>query len=159
LNNIIRDFNSRLAFLGWTKQELADKVHKELSTVSKQLDPKTSNLQLSTLELYAEILGGTLAFLTPESIKAMQDADVSSYRDRLVKLDTEIEYLRGRVRFLEGLVQEKKDDIVKKEKQLEEKERIIARKDAMIEEKDRTIDRKDRRLAEYIDELRGRKRE
>ena len=157
MSNIIRDFNSRLAFLGLSKQALADKVHKEISTVSKQLDPNNSNLQLSTLEMYAEALGGSIAFLTPESIKAMQDSDVSDYRDRLIKMDTELEYLQGRVRFLEKLVQEKKEEIARKEAIIEEKERIIARKDAIIEEKDRTIERKDKRLADYIDELRGKK--
>jgi len=157
LSNIIRDLNSRLAFLGWTKQELADKVHKEVSTVSKQMDPKNSNLQLSTLEMYAEILGGELAFLTPESIKAMQDADVTNYRDRLIKMDTELEYLQGRVRFLEKLVEEKKEEIARRDAIITEKERVISRKDAIIEEKDRTIERKDKRLAEFIDELRAHK--
>ncbi len=153
MNQIIKDFNARLAYLGCTKQELADKICKEISTVTKQLDPKVSNPQLSTLVQYAEALGGELHFVTPESLKAMQDADVSSFRERLNEMGTEITYLKQRVAYLERLTAEKDAKIGELEDEIADRNRIIARKEEIIDEKDKTIARKDAKLSQLIDRM------
>ena len=153
MNQIIKDFNARLAYLGWTKQELAERVHKEASTVSKQLDPKTSNPQLSTLVLFAEALGGELQFVTKESARAAEEADVSSYRNRLSEMGTEISYLRQRVSYLEKLVEEKNEKIKRRDWTIAERESTIEKKEQIIEEKDKTIARKDAKISELFDRI------
>lgn len=153
MSQLIRDLKSRMTVLGWKDTDLADKLHKDPSTIKKQLDPKTSNPQLSTLEMMAEALGGSIAFITPETEKAMMDADVTTWRNQVAALSTEVEYLRGRVSSLEALLAEKTAKIQKRDEVIAKRDETISHKDAIIEEKDRTIARKDAKLSEFVDRL------
>lgn len=155
MNQIIRDFNSRIAMLGLTKQEIADKIHKDLSTVNKQLDPKTSNPQLSTLIQYAELLGGAIHFATPESIQAMEDVNLSAYRDRLQDMGNEVEALREKINALETLITEKNAKIQRRETIIAEQTETMKRLWAIIARKDEDIARKDKRIAQLLDRILG----
>lgn len=153
MSQIINDFKARMAVLGWKQQDLADRLHKDISTIAKQLDPKTSNPQLSTLEMMAEALGGSIAFITSETEKAMMDADVTAWRNQVAALSSEVEYLRERVNILEPMLAEKTMKIQKRDEIIAKRDETISHKDEVIEEKDRTIARKDAKLSEFIDRL------
>lgn len=153
MSQLIRDFKSRMSVLGWKDTDLADKIHKDPSTIKKQLDPKTSNPQLSNLEMMAEALGGSIAFITPETEKALNDADVTAWRNRVSELTSEVERLRERVASLETLLAEKIAKIQKRDEIIAKRDETISHKDEIIEEKDRTIARKDAKLSEFVDRL------
>lgn len=153
MSQLIRDFKSRMSVLGWKDTDLADKIHKDPSTIKKQLDPKTSNPQLSNLEMMAEALGGSIAFITPETEKALNDADVTAWRNRVSELTSEVDRLRERVASLETLLAEKIAKIQKRDEIIAKRDETISHKDEIIEEKDRTIARKDAKLSEFVDRL------
>jgi len=155
LNQIIRDFNSRIAFLGLTKQEIADRIHKDLSTVNQQLNPKVSNPQLSTLIQYAELLGGALHFVTPESAKAIEDANISAYRDRLQELGHEVASLKDQINAQKTLLTEKDSKLQRREETIKQHEETMYRLRRIIDRKEEDIARKDKRIAQLMDKILG----
>lgn len=155
MNQIIRDFNSRIAFLGLTRQKLADMLHKDLSTINKQLDPNTSNPQLFTLVQIAEALGGALHFVTPDSIKAIEDTNLSAYRDRLQELGNEVASLKDQINALETLLTEKDSKLQRREETIKQHEETMYRLRRIIDRKEEDIARKDKRIAQLMDRILG----
>ena len=155
MHQIIDDFNARIAFLGISRQELAEKIHKELTTVNAQLNVKISNPKLSTLLQYCEALGGELQFVTPESEKAMNDASVIAYRKRLQEMGSELNTLRDRIAALEALVEEKDAKLQRRDATIAEHVETAKRLRAIINRKEEDISRKDARIAQLMDKILG----
>lgn len=152
-NRLLRDINSRIAFLGLKRGDLSARLRKDGSSIMRQLDEENGNPQLSSLVAIADAIGAEIVLSTPEMQQAMQDANVEGYRNKIVELDTEVKYLRDRVAYLEGIVVEKTTKIQKRDEVIAKRDETISHKDAIIEEKDRTIARKDAKLSEFVDRL------
>lgn len=150
-NRLLRDINSRIAFLGLKRSEIAARLHKDASSIFRQLDEESGNPQLSSLVAIADAIGAEIVLSTPEMQKALQDANVEEYRNKIIEFDAEIKHLRERVSYLESVVVEKTAKIQKRDEIIAKRDETISHKDAIIEEKDRTIARKDAKLSEFVD--------
>lgn len=145
-STVIRDLNARRIFLNISRQQLADKVHKDISTVNKQLDPNNGNMQLATLCEYAEALGGKIVFMSDDALLEMSSSDVSTMRMRMAELGQQNETLIKQVQHQERIIEEK-------DKRIAALRAVVVRKDEQIEEKDKAIVRKDKRLDDLYDRL------
>lgn len=84
---IISDFKARRLALGLSVQDLAASVHKDESTVKKQLSDKSSTgMQLSTALEYANALEGTLQFVTFEEQATKSSVEIDLLNHRLAEL-------------------------------------------------------------------------
>lgn len=64
--HLMSDMSDYLVRTGRSKQELADAMFLDLSTVRKQLSGQDATITLQVAYRYAEALGGTVRFLTEE---------------------------------------------------------------------------------------------
>lgn len=120
----------------YSKQKIADAMHKDVTVVKKQLTETRGNLTLNTAYEYAEALGGVVCF--------MSDEEYAAY----LQLDD----LKIKIKELE-----KHEKLLQKYTELNEKfmrqQEMIDRLLAKIDIKDEAIMRKDRRIDELAKKL------
>lgn len=132
---IIADLKARRLSLGLSISDLAERVHKDESTVKKQLSEKTvTGLQLSTVLEYANALEGTLQFITYEEQVQKPTMEIDLLNHRLAEQAKHIEYLQDKLdgkdetihelRYMNNSLQEQlirsANDIARKDKKLAE---------------------------------------
>lgn len=84
--HLMSDMSDFLARSGSSKQELADKMYLDLSTVRKQLSGQDANITLQTVYRYADALGGSVRFLTDAQCEALDGVGMHAEElDRAVK--------------------------------------------------------------------------
>lgn len=139
---IIADLKARRLALNLSVADLADRVHKDESTVRKQLSEKTvTGLQLSTVMEYAAALEGSLQFVSFEEQAAKPSIEIDILNHRLAEQAKHIEYLQEK---LEG-----KDEAIQSLREMNSN-----LQDQLIRCTN-DIARKDRKLAELIDSVLG----
>lgn len=120
----------------YSKQKIADAMHKDVTVVKKQLTETRGNLTLNTAYEYAEALGGVVCF--------MSDEEYAAY--------SQLDELRIKIKELE-----KHEKLLQKYTELNEKfmrqQEMIDRLLAKIDTKDEAIMRKDRRIDELAKKL------
>ena len=120
----------------YSKQKIADAMHKDVTVVKKQLTETRGNLTLNTAYEYAEALGGVVCF--------MSDEDYAAY--------SQLDELRFKIKELE-----KHEKLLQKYTELNEKfmrqQEMIDRLLTKIDIKDEAIMRKDRRIDELAKKL------
>ena len=120
----------------YSKQKIADAMHKDVTVVKKQLTETRGNLTLNTAYEYAEALGGVVCF--------MSDEEYAAY--------SQLDELRFKIKELE-----KHEKLLQKYTELNEKfmrqQEMIARLLSKIDIKDEAIMRKDRRIDELAKKL------
>ncbi|MBQ1235446.1 MAG: hypothetical protein IIX72_00565 [Oscillospiraceae bacterium] len=120
----------------YSKQKIADAMHKDVTVVKKQLTETRGNLTLNTAYEYAEALGGVVCF--------MSDEEYAAY--------SQLDELRFKIKELE-----KHEKLLQKYTELNEKfmrqQEMIDRLLAKIDIKDEAIMRKDRRIDELAKKL------
>ena len=137
---IVRDLLARKAYLNVSFTELAERVHKDKSTVQKQLSEKSGHgMNLATAAEYARALGGEISLITEETEKALENSELPIMRARIAELGQHNEYLRERL--------ESKDEMNRTLQHMnEELERQLIR---MAE----NVDRKDKKFSEILDQM------
>lgn len=71
--HVVIDMNAHREAIQMSKQALADKVHKDVSVVGKQItETKRTNMLLFNAYEFAEALGGGVKFLTDEQIADLE---------------------------------------------------------------------------------------
>ena len=120
----------------YSKQKIADAMHKDVTVVKKQLTETRGNLTLNTAYEYAEALGGVVCF--------MSDEEYAAY--------SQLDELRIKIKELE-----KHEKLLQKYTELNEKfmrqQEMIDRLLTKIDTKDEAIMRKDRRIDELAKKL------
>lgn len=120
----------------YSKQKIADAMHKDVTVVKKQLTETRGNLTLNTAYEYAEALGGVVCF--------MSDEEYAAY--------SQLDELRFKIKELE-----KHEKLLQKYTELNEKfmrqQEMIDRLLTKIDIKDEAIMRKDRRIDELAKKL------
>lgn len=90
---IIDDLNSRRALLNMSQQDLADAAFMSKSTVSRALDPEKGNPKIRDVVAMAKAMGADLTIMTPETKLALENSDVTFYREAIIKAEGQIENL------------------------------------------------------------------
>lgn len=102
--HVVIDMNAHRQAIGMTKQQLADKVHKDVSVVGKQItETKRTNMLLFNAYEFAEALGGGVKFLTDEQIAELEKIEdlkneahnAEMLQSELAKLQSENAKLRA----------------------------------------------------------------
>lgn len=87
--HVVFDLNAESVNKGFSKQDIADGMHKDVSVVKKQLTERNGNIQLLTVYEYAEYLGGTICFLSDQ--QAADLAMVDEYKRRIAELEQRLD--------------------------------------------------------------------
>lgn len=146
---LLQDIKSYMIFLKVSNQKLADKLHKDVKTLQKQLS-SGANPTLATIIEITDALGAKVVLETPESIKAVEDADVFAFRERIRELGAEVEKLSVEVSRLREQIADKDARIERRDKIIEEQKEMMARKDRILDYKEEDIHRKDAVIAQHI---------
>lgn len=139
-SKVISELRARRVALGLSIADLAERVHKDESTVKKQLSEK-AGLQLSTALEYANALEGTLQFVSFEEQVAQPSVAIELLNHRLAEQAKHIEYLEDK---LDG-----KDETISALRELN-----VALQEQMLRST-ADIARKDKKLAEMVDSVIG----
>ena len=146
---LLQDIKSYMIFSKISNQKLADKLHKDVKTIQRQLG-SCANPTLATIIEITDALGAKVVLETPESIKAVEEADVFAFRERIRELGGEVERLSAEVLRLRETIVDKDARITRRDKIIEEQKEVIAKQDHIIDVKEADIHRKDAVIAQYI---------
>lgn len=146
---LLRDIKAYMFLTKVSNQKLADMVHKDAKTVQRQLNCR-ANPTLATVIEITDALGAKVVLETPESIKALKNADVSAYRDRIRELGSEVERLTAEMSRLREQIADKDARIERRDKIIKEQKEMIARKERILDYKEEDIHRKDAVIARHI---------
>lgn len=142
------DIYNDLVMQGYTKEKIADKVHKDPSVVGKQITERHGNLTLQTAYEYAEVAGGRVVYVKDSDWERWHSMDqiISDYEIEVKRLKAEEEILNKQVTSLtetnESLTKQRESQqkiIIKLEANIETKEAKIDHKDEIIETKDKAL--------------------
>lgn len=116
---IIDDLNSRRLLLKMSQQDLADATFMSKSTVSRALDPETGNHKIRDVVAMAKAMDADLTIMTPETKMALENSDVTFYREAIIKAEGQIEDLSHQLEYRQKVIEDFKhriDVYEKKEK-------------------------------------------
>ena len=120
---IIDDLNSQRLLLKMSQQDLADAAFMSKSTVSRALDPETGNPKIRDVVAMARAMDADLTIMTPETKMALENSDVTFYREAIIKAEGQIEDLSHQLEYRQKVIEDFKrriDSYEKKEKAYEE---------------------------------------
>lgn len=128
--HVIRDMSDYIATVGLSRSGIAENMHKDISVVKKQLADRAGNMMLSTAYEYAEMIGGTICFLTDAEAARMQEesicyAEIDRLKQQIDQLNDQISNLTSAAEANSQTMQQQRDMLLDKEK-------IIMRKDETI---------------------------
>ena len=140
---LLHDIKAVMLYKKVSTQKLAELIHKDPTTIARQLDPEKGNPQLVSIVQIVDALGARLVVETEESVKAIQESNVTAYRDRITEMGAEIARLREKL-------EDRDARIARRDKIIEEQKEVIARQDHIIDVKEADIHRKDAVIAQHI---------
>lgn len=140
---LLRDIRAVMLYKKISVSKLAEMLHKEPPTLFRQLDPEKGNPNLASIVQIVDAIGAKLVIETDESVKAIEESDVSAYRARIAEMGAEISRLRE-------AIADKDARIERRDKIIEEQKEAMARKDHIIDYKEEDIHRKDAAIAQHI---------
>lgn len=106
-----------------SQQDLADAAFMSKSTVSRALDPETGNPKIRDVVAMAKAMDADLTIMTPETKMALENSDVTFYREAIIKAEGQIEDLSHQLEYRQKIIEDFKrriDAYEKKEKAYEE---------------------------------------
>lgn len=133
MNTVLKDLCAEKAKLKLSWQDIAGGVHKDASTVQKQLSSNGSNLTLALLDEYAVYFNGEIVFLPNDVLNNIKNSENISLRFRLAEAGTEIEKLKNKLEIKDELIQDMRARLAKLEEQLTKNNELLSHKDARID--------------------------
>lgn len=131
--NIVQALEARRITLKMSRQDLADKVHKDASTVAKQFSGGGSNMQLATLIEYANALDGAIVFLTSAEMDDYNVSAVTEMRQRILEMEQQRNALTAQLNALQEELASKTKRIETLKERIKNGREVIARKDELID--------------------------
>lgn len=116
---IIDDLNSRRLLLNMSQQDLADAAFMSKSTVSRALDPEKGNPKIRDVVSMAKAMNAEITIMTPETKKALENSDVTFYREAIIKAEGQIEDLSHQLEYRKVVIEELKRRASSSEEKLE----------------------------------------
>lgn len=122
--HVVIDMNAHREAIQMSKQALADKVHKDVSVVGKQItETKRTNMLLFNAYEFAEALGGGVKFLTDEQIADLEHigelkaaaADADKLREENERLKAENAQAIERINRLKAKLSAKDEAVDRKD--------------------------------------------
>ena len=139
MNQLLSDIKSYMVFKKVSMQKLGDMIHKDMATVAKQLDVNRGNPNLANIDMIVRALGGRIVLETPESINALETADLTEHRYRIKELGLEVDRLREEIARLRDVIADKDERIARRDKIMAEQNEAISRLRHAVEQKDAMI--------------------
>ena len=152
---LLTDLKAVMLVRKMSMQKLADKIHKDVTTVAKQLDPNKGNPTLASIIQIADALDARLVVETEESMRAVEESDVSAYRDKIVEQGAEIARLHEELGRLREAVADRDARIAKRDVMLEDRKKMILAKDEDIRRKDAALAKLIAKQEELYEKLMG----
>lgn len=104
MDSLMEQFLGRKAYLKLTWQNLADRVHKDLSTVQKQLSAN-ANPSLSVLQEYAAALDAEIVLMSDDARYDYHNSGVPRAQKNLADMDGELEKLKTKLDEKDALIE------------------------------------------------------
>ena len=142
------DIYNDLVLQGYTKEKIAEIVHKDPSVVGKQITERHGNATLQTAYEYAEVAGGRVVYVRDADWERWHNIDdlLADHEIQIKKLISEAELLNKQITNLtetnNSLTLQREQQqkiIVKLEAKIDDKEAKIDHKDEIIETKDKAL--------------------
>ena len=116
---IIDDLNSRRLLLNMSQQDLADAAFMSKSTVSRALDPEKGNPKIRDVVSMAQAMNAEITIMTPETKKALENSDVTFYREAIIKAEGQIEDLIHQLEYRKTVIEDFKRRVASYEEKLD----------------------------------------
>lgn len=142
---VVSGITSRMRLLGLDFSKLAEMMYKDDNTIRRQLTSPNSNMTLNTIDEYINVIGGELAYISPESKEAALNPDINAMRITITELGAQIDRLKDKLEEKESFIEELQHQMNDK------RDRIATLENALIHSMD-SIDRKDRVLAVMLED-------
>ena len=139
MNQLLNDIKSYMAQKKISMQKLADLLNKDMTTVSKQLDLNKGNPTLANIDMIVRVLGARVILETPESIKALETADLTEHRNHIRELGLEVDRLMQENARLKEALADKDARIAHRDAIMDEQMQAITHLRASMEQKDAMI--------------------
>ena len=106
-----------------SQQDLADAAFMSKSTVSRALDPKKGNPKIRDVVAMAKAMGADLTIMTPETKLALENSDVTFYREAIIKAEGQIENLNQQNDNRQQVIDHLKAKVASAEEKLENEQK------------------------------------
>lgn len=130
--SLIEQFHARKGYMKLRWDDLARRVHKETTTVRKQL-AYAANPSLNILEEYAAAMDARLVLLSDDALSDYEKSGVPRAQKNLADMDKELEHLKEKLDEKDAIIADYRARLVNTEKMLAESIESIHHKDARIE--------------------------
>lgn len=162
---VIKSLNEQRIKAGITWDYIANKTHKSVETVKRQM-AETANPQLDTLVELAQALGGNIYFLTAEQAIDLDGKEMELALEQVKLLQEQNTQLVNMLQSKDELLNERYLRIVEQDKEVErvraDNDKKVAYLRAQIEEqaqllrkKEGAIERKDELLSQFVARFMG----
>lgn len=128
-----------MVFKKISMQKLGDMIHKDMATVAKQLDVNRGNPNLANIDMIVRALGARIVLETPESINALETADLTEHRYRIKELGLEVDRLKEEIARLRDVIADRDERIARRDKIMAEQNEAISHLRHAVEQKDAMI--------------------
>ena len=142
---VVSGITSRMRLLGLDFCKLSEMMYKDDNTIRRQLTSPNSNMTLDTIDEYINVIGGELAYLSPESKEAVLNPDINAMRITITELGAQIDRLKDKLEEKEQFIEELQHQMNDK------RDRIATLENALIHSMD-SIDRKDKVLSVLLED-------
>ena len=140
---LLKDIRAVMLFKKISVSKLAETLRKDSGTLFRQLDPEKGNPQLATIVEIVNAIGARLVVETDESLKAIEESDVSEYRARIVEMGAEISRLRD-------MIADKDSRIARRDKIIEEQKETISHISHLLDVKEEDLHKRDAIIGQCI---------
>lgn len=147
MDSLIMQLQGRKGFLKLTWEDLAERVHKDVSTVKKQLSSR-GNPSLSTLNEYAAALDAEIVLLSGDALYDYRQSGVPRAQKSLAEQDREIEHLKEKLDVKDEDIKEYKETIRSLRAQNDRLSALLEVKDTRIEKLTDKVERLTEKLLE-----------
>lgn len=94
---LLEQLQGRRGYMKLTWDDLADRVHKDVSTVKKQIS-LSANPSLATLEEYAAAMDAEIVLLSGDALADYHNSGIARAQKNMADMDREIEALKEKVK-------------------------------------------------------------
>lgn len=162
---VIKSLNEQRIKAGITWDYIANKTHKSVETVKRQM-AETANPQLDTLVELAQALGGDIYFLTAEQAIDLDGKEMELALEQVKLLQEQNTQLVDMLQSKDELLNERYQRIVEQDKEVERVRADNDRKTAylrtqiaeqaeLLKKKEAAIERKDELLNKFVSKFMG----
>ena len=130
--SLIEQFHARKGYMKLRWEDLAQRVHKETTTVRKQL-AYAANPSLNILEEYAAAMDARLVLLSDDALYDYENSGVPRAQKNLAEMDSELERLKEKLDEKDAIIADYRARLSSTEKMLSESIEAIHHKDERID--------------------------